>query len=464
MACHGENKEKTGQKVKNHLNYTPGVIAMIQKEPVIKKMTDDDFIRFIDSDSGLIWWRKTGKKDIELLNTRNVTGFDTQGIEPDHLLRDLVWAQQLVEEEDFFRFKLFIKSMREGKKAEAIFRLQDKEGRRLWWKVNGAPGITNPSCYYGYIQDITGNVSFINHLLEKDLVRQTMIETEQHPVLLVDMETRAIISGNTHAFQLFGYTYHEFNRMKFPDLFTPDHVSRVAKIYEICLLEGGWEGRFSLVKQGNISIEARIKIKRLALRERNLLRVSIEEIREKDAAGVEKPVGQFPDREAFERTLEAAIAGKDQISQILDTLLEHPYSETRFDGVMYADVYIKKGRVDVYGRGDVFKTLENATSFDYEGTISPLIWGKHLDYVIVDDTLESTRPIDWALFIPYGIRSYFAKPFFHGDKLRTLLIFCAAEPHRFSEADLEIYQVYYPAFLKGLRNWRKSKKKKMPDR
>jgi hypothetical protein len=54
-------------------------------------------------------------------------------------------------------------------------------------------------------------------------------------------------------------------------------------------------------------------------------------------------------------------------------------------------------------------------TYDYEGTISLLIGEKHRDYVILEDTLESTRPIDWALFIPHGIRSYFVKLFFHGS-------------------------------------------------
>ena len=51
--------------------------------------------------------------------------------------------------------------------------------------------------------------------------------------------------------------------------------------------------------------------------------------------------------------------------------------------------------------------------------------------------------------------------YFHSGKLRTLLIFCAAEPNRFSEADLGLYEVYYPAFLKALRDWRKGKRKKV---
>ena len=76
----------------------------------------------------------------------------------------------------------------------------------------------------------------------------------------------------------------------------------------------------------------------------------------------------------------------------------------------------------------------------------------------MDDTLQSLRPIDWALFIPHGIRSYLAKPFYHGDKLRTMLLFCSTEANVYSQKDLELYALYYPAFLHGLKNWRNRKK------
>jgi hypothetical protein len=152
------------------------------------------------------------------------------------------------------------------------------------------------------------------------------------------------------------------------------------------------------------------------------------------------------------------MAEKNQIPDVLDVLLTHQDGEPLFDAVMYADVHLKKGKVDVYARGDAFKTLKPGTAYDYEGTISQLVWEKQLPYVILEDTLASTKTIDWALFIPHGIRSYFAKPFFHGGKLQSLLILCSTRANHFSEARLDLYEVFYPAFLKGLRNWRKSKK------
>lgn len=426
-------------------------------------LKSDDFTRFIvnSPDPGGRFWRmKTADRKIEFLNDVDPAGL---GHNAEGLLQDLVWAQKVVVEEDFFRFKLFIKAMREGSEASAVFRFREnkKQSNRLWLKIVGKPAEDDPSYYYGCIRDITRDVDFINHLLEKDLERQTMIESENLPVLLVDMETRTVISRSTFAYDLFEYNFHEFNEIRFQDLYPPDQGSQVSRVYETCLLEGHWEGSLTLVKKGNVSFDARVKLKRLSLRDRNLLKISILSVRRRPS-GEEGVPASLPidtrDREQFQQELRAGMESKYEIGDVLEALLAHPYSETLFDAVMYADIYVKKGKVVVYASGDPFQNFKSGSSYDYEGTVSQSIRENRLEFLILEDTLESTKPIDWALFIPHGIRSYFAKPFHHGSSLRTLLIFCSTEANRFSETDINLYELYYPAFLQGLRNWRKKKK------
>lgn len=431
---------------------------MTDKKTTDKKTTDDkmdpvtsvNILRFIaDTPGSLFWRKKDGEKEIEFLNDTESMG---PGDDAGKLLRDLVWARDVVVEDDFPRFKLFIKALREGKEASIIFRLREtgKTPDRRWVRITGAPSEGKPLYYYGWIFDMTRDVDFINRLLEKDLERQTMIESEDIPVLLVDMETKSVISRSTFAYDLFGYTYHEFNDLKFRDLYPPDGKSGMPRAYETCLLEGRWEGDLTLLKKGNVSFNAGVKLKRLSVRDRNLLKISIHSIRG-ETVGEGGVPGTSPD-------LLAAMEGKDEIGEILDTLLAHEYVGSPFDAVLYADVYVKKGRVDVYSRGEPFLKFKSGTSYDYEGTVSQIIREDRLEFFILGDTFESTRTIDWALFIPHGIRSYFARPFFHGTNLRTLLIFCSTEPNRFTEADIELFESYYPAFLQGLRNWRKKKR------
>lgn len=73
-----------------------------------------------------------------------------------------------------------------------------------------------------------------------------------------------------------------------------------------------------------------------------------------------------------------------------------------------------------------------------------------LDHIIVEDTSRSIKPIDWVLFIPRGIRSYFAKPFFKDGVLHNVLIFCSTEAKRFSGCNVRPYQSLFPLFESAL--------------
>jgi hypothetical protein len=427
-------------------------------------MNKKDFLHFLSTAAGLTWQFNRDEKKIKFLNKSHIPGL---GDDAAKLLQNLVWAKEYVIEEDFFRFKMFIEDIRAGKKASVILRLRDQQDKNThhWLRIEGAPGINDSNFYYGFIRHISYDVDFINRLLEKDLERQTMIQSQDHPVLLIDMETKTVISRNTFAYDLFGYNYHEFNAVTLKDLYPLDQTSKVSQIYETCLLEGGWEGNLTLLKKNQVPFHAGIKIKRLSVRDRNLLKFSIHALRGFAAVPQGKSSkADIPDspalsnQEQFKQTLLAAMEDKYRITEILETFLSHQYIEGLFDAVMYADVHVKKGKVDVYTGGDVFESIKPGSSFDYEGTISQVIGESELSYLIREEIMESTIPIDWALFIPHGIRSYFAKSFFHGGKLRSLLMLCSTRENRFSDDDLDIYELYYPAFLKGLRNWRKGKK------
>ncbi len=416
-----------------------------------------DFIRFLTQSNGLFWRIKHGAKQVEFLNLITIGGLEGKA-QVEQLLLNLVFAQHIVVEEDFFRFKLFIKAIRENTEASVIFRIKDTMDRRFWLRMVGTPGINEPAFYNGSLHDITEHVSFINHLLHKELERQTMIEHDDIPVLLVEMASKTIISRNTMALQLFGFSYHEFDGKVLPDIYPPDQAPQISKAYEACLLEGQWEGQLTFIKKNGHTFEAKVKIKRLSLRERNLLRISIYEPVENQVPGASLIADSSPSTVAFADNLWAAMTGKFKIQDVLDTLLENQYRKSLFESVLYADIYEEKNRVDAYARGGLFDAMKPGIPFPFQGSVSQAIQVNRPPFFVIEDTLVSTRPIDWALFIPYGIRSYFAKPFYRGDKLRTLLMFCSTEVNRFSEKDIPLYELYYPAFLQGLKNWRKDKR------
>jgi hypothetical protein len=95
-------------------------------------------------------------------------------------------------------------------------------------------------------------------------------------------------------------------------------------------------------------------------------------------------------------------------------------------------------------------------SFSYKGTIAEDINRFSLDYLVVDNTQDSMKPIDWALFVPRGIRSYFAMPFYSRNALRTVLILCATGPGRFADTPTDLFMDLFKAMNEAVRAWRRS--------
>ena len=74
----------------------------------------------------------------------------------------------------------------------------------------------------------------------------------------------------------------------------------------------------------------------------------------------------------------------------------------------------------MYGAGPAFRELRWGAEHAYEGTIAQDIERFGLRSLTVEDTLDSIKSIDWVLFAPHGIRSYFAKPFYTEQRLMPL--------------------------------------------
>ena len=145
---------------------------------------------------------------------------------------------------------------------------------------------------------------------------------------------------------------------------------------------------------------------------------------------------------------------------ILQILLDNQYGHMNFDSIIYSDVYAKKNKVVVYSASKVSSSIKQGASFSYEGTIAQNISWHQLSHLIVEDTFSSIKAIDWALFIPQGIESYFAKPFFDRKVVRTVLVLCSTQKNMFFDEYIPDYELLYKPFLLGLTNWRKACRRK----
>ena len=120
------------------------------------------------------------------------------------------------------------------------------------------------------------------------------------------------------------------------------------------------------------------------------------------------------------RNAETTFRNAPNLASILGQALEHPNINKCCNAIMLSDVHPRTNKVFVTGAGTPLADMPPCEEFSYRGTIAEDIDRFNLDHLIVDETMDSIKPIDWALFIPRGIRSYFAKPFYEGKTLRTV--------------------------------------------
>lgn len=184
------------------------------------------------------------------------------------------------------------------------------------------------------------------------------------------------------------------------------------------------------------------------------LSAAVEDIRSKtDLSTATAPSQTAVPAQQFQQ----AMHGIHRIDKVLQLLLENQ-SQPLFDAIIFSDIHVRKNQVVVYSCGVPLDYLPQGKIFPYEGTIAENILQFGLENLIVDDTHDSIKAIDWALFVPAGIRSYFAKPFYHGKMLDSVLIFCATTPNRFAGTTVASFEEFYPPFLCGLKQWRQHNK------
>ena len=125
------------------------------------------------------------------------------------------------------------------------------------------------------------------------------------------------------------------------------------------------------------------------------------------------------------------------------------------DGLLFSDIQSHKGQVVVYGAGPAFRELRWGAEHAYEGTIAQDIERFGLRSLTVEDTLDSIKSIDWVLFAPHGIRSYFAKPFYTEQGLHAILILASLRPGSFgADAETRFASLMGP-FERLIGAWRK---------
>ena len=421
-------------------------------------LSETDLINCIKGMPALLFRIDIVKNKIEYLNDYKIEGL---GENTFLILKNQKLSKEFILKEDLSRYESFIQAIHASKETLTIIRIKNEHGQLRWIKLFGGPNPYNLGFYLGILLDITPAIPIIEEINEKENEQQALLEMFDNPALLVNIENKKVVSFNRAAIELFGYSSDELQKLEFNDLYHHSFNFEMIKIFEDVIFEKKWEGKIFFQKKGNSKFLGRSILRLIKIKDKRFLRISIYAV---DLTNKLAPNNKFnidqtylsKSNQLFIDSLMNKIEHLSDLGSILKVLLNNTSEEEKYDAIIYSDIFTKKDKIAVYAEGSSFNNLKFGETFFYEGTIAENIEQYKLDHLIVDDTMSSIKAIDWALFIPNGIRSYFAKPFYERNTLRSILILCSKKPNVFSDNKLETYSLLYEPFLKGLKNYRKA--------
>jgi len=139
----------------------------------------------------------------------------------------------------------------------------------------------------------------------------------------------------------------------------------------------------------------------------------------------------------------------------LETMLKTLSNREDVDGALFSVVHSNASKVYVYYAGKVFHNAVQGEIFPYKGTIAQDIAHYSHDFLVVDNTMDSIKPIDWALFVPQGIRSYYAKPYYLNGVMTSVVIVCSKKSGNFTGKGVNSYDDIFDPFVELARTWRR---------
>ncbi len=419
---------------------------------ILQDITPDELFGFINDFPALLWRIEIKKARIEFLNDNIMI---SPGVDGAQLLKNTTYRNNIILPEGTRQFDKFMDSAKEGKDAATVFRVKNQNGKLTWLKLTGAINRNDPRYYYGYLLNVDDTVSVIKGILGMDLDLELMIEDSENAVFIFNYETLDILCANTAAMNLFGISETDFGTLPLSKLSHDLMNQPLDSVYKELPVARSWRGSLSLHSMDQKKqIQAESVLRYMVHNDQQLVRVSLQGIKaiEQDRL----PVQDFNSEEI--EVLKGKLEPLDDIAEIMEACITSHLISEHYDAILFSDIYIRKNMVMVYWGGEPFINLSQAESFSYKGTIAEDINRYSLEYLIVDDTQDSIKPIDWALFVPHGIRSYFAYPFYSRSVLRTVLILCSTKTACFTGKKPTDFQVLFETINTAIRSWRRQQR------
>lgn len=414
------------------------------------RMSIEDLLSFMNDFPALLWRIEIAKSRIEFLNNNYVV---SNGLDGKLLLKNIQYQRDVVVQEDAYLLSAFMESVKKGKTAATIFRAKCPDDKVAWLKITGTTNSCDPRYYYGFLLNVSDTVGQIKAILDKDVNIQSLLDETDNAALILDYDSRRVLCCNAAACDIFEMNRGELLNHTLNDLFRESMKTAVEGMMEQVLLVRKWIGKLDFYQCGKRSFfTAETVVRHLSLGGKRLLRVKF--VNPKLGRERSRPQRLFSDDSRQTQLIQRLLDQKADICAIMRIAFESAFVAGKYDAIMFSDVHVRKNQVFVYYTGDRPLLLEQGQRFAYVGTIAEDISRFQLSHLVVDDTMESIKPIDWALFVPQGIRSYFAKPFFSRGSLRTVLIMCSRTPHTFSGATVSDFDALFEPVNAAVKLWR----------
>jgi hypothetical protein len=391
----------------------------------------DRLLRLFSNDIGsipaLVWRADLVKNEISFLSDHSIPGLEDS---IPRLLQDAAGAEAILAVQDRAVFARFHERMRQRQPVSEVFRVHGRDGLMRWLYILGTPDPEMSFCYLGLLADCTG---LANGILQRgsETGIAEHVELFDNPVFMAESATNRIFIANASAREAFGID-PKGEPVTLSELFAANTDAYLRDIYERLLFSRAWNGILSIRDAHGRPMVCMSRVRAYDRDGRSLLWFSMSP--RQPARDAELPPIPAPSP-----AVAAGLARADDIRGLLRVLIDNQPSGRRADAVMLSQIFIAEGRVAVTGIGAPFESVHDNDTHPYPGSIAENMVLFDLPHIIVEDTAKSIKPIDWALFIPKGIRSYLALPFFVEGVLREVLIFCSVRPRAFGESDIPPY-------------------------
>lgn len=392
-----------------------------------------EFSRWSQGFPGLLWIAEHKRSRMKILNEWKMP---PQDVDTARLLKDAQYRRRMVLKSDHSLLVEFWEMMASRQPASVTFRL--KKDIRFVYRLQGWPHPDDPEIYLGLLMEAALPVMFVTDGEARTC--QLALGQVQYPVIVVDVRQCEIVTCNDAAQDVFGCAGRRGEDFLLEDIAPGEFGETLIRAASRALDEEVWTGTLMLRSGSGSMLGFKVRISPCSPTG-NIVRVAMLNVPEAPA------FCEFPPNMAEPL---AGFALKSELEYMLQRCPD-------VAGIMFSRVHSEQGTVESYGAGRLFSSLEWGVSHAYEGTVAQDMERFSLESVFVEDTLDSIKSIDWAMFIPCGVRSYFAKPFYSVGGLNSLLIFAsekAGDTVTLSEARL---RPLYESFAQTVAFWRDKK-------